>query len=85
MDLRRDRRRRPLHRSCAACGVAATAIGNQSSALQRVKNFVERYAGYMRREPDVIVLFAEDFDAIDVLNYQGKYRFVRGPSRDEYR
>lgn len=59
-------------------------IGNPDSVMQRVESFVARVREYVGKEPEVIVLFAEDYDAIDTQRYEGKYRFVRGPSVSEY-
>lgn len=59
-------------------------IGNKDSAIERIAHFVAEFRRMLQRDPEVIVLFSEDYDAIDVNAYKGRYRFIRGPSIVEY-
>ena len=64
----------------------AVRHGDASSALQRIRNFAERWRDYMGKPPDVVVAFAEDYDALDLSAFtQEPYRVERGPSVEEYR
>ena len=63
------------------------SVGNAQSAARRISDFIDRVRTYVGREPSVVVVFAEDYDAI-----KGKeppalkpYRIERGPSVEEYR
>jgi len=65
--------------------VSRPKIGNESSALQRVFTFIDGVRRYLGREPQRVVLFAEDFDAIRTRPPALKpYELVRGPSVYEY-
>lgn len=60
-------------------------IGNESSALQRAFSFIDRVRRYLGREPQRVILFAEDFDAIKQRPPALKpYELVRGPSVLDY-
>lgn len=64
---------------------ARSAIGNESSALQRALAFIDGVRRYLGREPQRVILFAEDFDAIKHRPPALKrYELVRGPSVHEY-
>lgn len=58
------------------------------AVLQRIHDYVDRYKYYMGRKPHVIILFAEDYDAIldDAPRLTKRYgfRLERGPSVEEY-
>lgn len=43
---------------------SSSKIGVRISALQRLRNFCERYRDYFGRNPSKVILFAEDYDAL---------------------
>lgn len=62
-------------------------IGNEDSALARVFKFIDDVRRMCGTEPQEIVLFAEDFDAINFETQPQplrKYKITRGPSIIEY-
>lgn len=66
----------------------AAKIGNRDSALHRMQRFLERVTTYLGRRPNAVVLFAEDYDALDdvvqQLERRERLRIERGPSVEEY-
>ena len=65
-------------------------VGDSTSALARIAEYAAEFKRCLRRRPDVVILFAEDYDAlttneITIISRQQKCRLVRGPSVEEYR
>jgi hypothetical protein len=64
----------------------SAAIGDKRDAHERVVSFAERFKAFMGRPPAEVVVFAEDFAALDLESFRSMpYRVVRGPSVQEYR
>lgn len=60
-------------------------IGNPDSAIQRVLTFAQKCEEYTGSPPRVVVVFQEDYDAMDLRHFNGKpYTVCRGPSVEEY-
>lgn len=60
-------------------------IGDQKDAIKRVVSYVERAVGYLGRPPSTVVVFAEDYDALDLRRFRHQpHKIVRGPSVQEY-
>lgn len=60
-------------------------IGNPDSAAQRVRNFVARVYAYTGYVPTRVIVFAEDFEALDPTEFVGEpYTVECGPSIAEY-
>lgn len=63
----------------------SAAIGDPKSARERVLAYADRFREFMGRLPATVVVFAEDFDALDLRHFRRMpYRVVRGPSVQEY-
>lgn len=60
-------------------------IGDSKNARERVVLYAERFREYTGRVPETVVVFAEDFIALDLEFFRAMpYRVVRGPSVQEY-
>jgi hypothetical protein len=60
-------------------------IGDPRTAVHRVVEYVERHTRYLGRPPEIVVVFAEDYDALGLQFSHKPFRVVRGPSVEEYR
>lgn len=56
--------------------------------MQRVLNFIKAVELYIGKEPDRVVVFAEDYDALQELRPRAGFAWLhkleRGPSIQEY-
>lgn len=64
----------------------SAAIGDKIDARERVVLYADRFKAFTGRVPETVVVFAEDFNALDLQFFREMpYRVVCGPSIQEYR